>query len=260
MRSPHCVFGNRLIALSICLCALLAFSTTLRASNYTFVLGAVNSSESYLPSGEPGNATAVPVGPYAGVLTNTVNGTTDPNYLFFCITGGNTSNTGNPGYTGSESAPTSTSTEEAAYLASLALSTAVLDKINIVSSNGTSVSLTQTGSMLVSDFVKSVLGPIQMAIWQVMGSLPSEAPWHDGSNDTNAQTDVGLAVAYVTAHPLASSYSNYIIFTPDNTSSQTFIQVPGSVPEPGTMILFGTGVLPLGLGSTRKLLARRRAR
>ena len=258
MRSPHCVFGNRLIALSICLCALLAFSTTLRASNYTFVLGAVNSSESYLPSGEPGNATAVPVGPYAGVLTNTVNGTTDPNYLFFCITGGNTSNTGNPGYTGSESAPTSTSTEEAAYLASLALSTAVLDKINIVSSNGTSVSLTQTGSMLVSDFVKSVLGPIQMAIWQVMGSLPSEAPWYDGSNDTNTLTQ--NFVTQAASGYLGKNYSNYIIFTPDNTSSQTFIQVPGSVPEPGTMILFGTGVLPLGLGSTRKLLARRRAR
>jgi hypothetical protein len=254
MRSPHCVFGNRFIALSICLCAFLAFSTTLRASNYTFVLGNVNSSEYYQPLGEPtiNNHTPqpVPVGPYAGVLTN------DPNYLFFCITGGNTSNTGNPGYTGSEAAPSTIPQEEAAFLASLALSTAVVDQIT-VSSNGTSVSLTPTGSMSVVNFVKNVLGPIQMAIWQVMGSLPSEAPWYDGSNDTNTLTQ--NFVTQAASGYLGKNYSNYIIFTPDNTSSQSFIQVP-SVPEPGTMVLFGTGLLLLGLGSTRKLLARRRAR
>jgi hypothetical protein len=257
MRSPHCVFRNRFIALSICLCALLAFSTTLSANGFTFVLGNVNSSEYYQPLGEPTIGVhvpqPVPVGPYAGVLTN------DPNHLFFCITGGNTSSPGNPGYTGSEAAPSSTSTEEAAYLASLALSTAVLDKI-IVSSDGTSVSLTPASgsTWTVDQFVLKVLGPIQMAIWQVMTSLPGEAPWYDGQNDTNTLTQ-GFVTQAINNHGPATAYSNFIIFTPDNTSSQSFIQVP-SVPEPGTMVLFGTGVLLMGLGSTRKLLARRRAR
>jgi hypothetical protein len=116
--------------------------------------------------------------------------------------------------------------------------------------------------MSVSDFVKNVLGPIQMAIWQVMGSLPGQYPYYDGSNDTNPLTQgpQGFVQQAINNHGPASAYSNFIIFTPDNTCSQSFIQVPSSVPEPGTMVLFGAGALLMALGSTRKLLERRRAR
>jgi len=48
MTSPYCGFTKRLIVLSICLCGLLAFSTTLSANTTTFVVG--KTTRSYTPN------------------------------------------------------------------------------------------------------------------------------------------------------------------------------------------------------------------
>src|ERR1017187_4714287 len=68
------VFRNRFIALSICLCALLAFSTTLSADTYTFVPGVGVSGLSYL--GVSG------IGPYGGTLTDTTTSKVSPDSIF----------------------------------------------------------------------------------------------------------------------------------------------------------------------------------
>ena len=269
MRPPYSVFWNRIIALSICLCALFAFSATLSANTTTFVLGTTNPAEYYLPLGEPtvnGHVPiAAPVGPYAGILTN--NGVVDPDHLFFCLTGGATTYS-NQTYNGTEAPPSGQQQEEAAYLASYMLTLAGQDKIG-VTSNGTSVTLTQLGSMQIGNFVSTVLGPIQMAIWQIMGSLPSQAPYYITQADTNSLTTnfVSLAVTEwnnVLSHasdPFTIAFNaNVMVFTPcASNPGQSFVEVHTlpSVPEPGTMVLFGTGTLLMGLGCARRRFSRR---
>ena len=86
MTAPYCGFTKRLIVLSICLCGLLAFSTTLSANTTTFVVGQDNLGY-YTPNNGSGTTEGanMPVGPYAGVLT--INGQQSSNYLYFCLTG-----------------------------------------------------------------------------------------------------------------------------------------------------------------------------
>jgi hypothetical protein len=261
MTSPYCGFTKRLIVLSICLCGLLAFSTTLSA-NTTFVVGQDNLG-SYTPNNGSGTAEGVsePVGPYAGVLT--INGTVQPNYLFFCLTGNQYLDTTETGSVGSpttsalvtSNVATTQQLEEAAFLASYTLTEAAQDQIILNSTDGATITFSPSAS--TGQFISSVLGPIQDAIWYVMGTLPA-----GDSNILNDPVISGLVTLAQTSY-LNYSYNNVQVFTfvptKDQPTGQSFISVDTlpSVPEPGTMVLFGGGALLMGLGCMRRRMARR---
>ena len=273
MRSQYCGFRNRFIALSICLCALLAFSTALRADSYAFYPG---KGISGLPNYVAGSATVSgsAIGPYAGTLIDTTTSVTSPNQIFFCLTGD--AGYGIPDETGTWAAP-STSTpayEESAYLVSLALGKEVTDIVTLnvlqgstpsgkdsrnyeyVNPTGTYVTKFENGTGSGSGAgVEPSLGQIQLALWDVNGHLPSGITY--SMLDAETQYIIGLATT-VANYSVFNGNSKYMVFT-STSGGQNFMEVP-SVPEPGTMVLFGTGALLLGLGSVRKLLARRRAR
>ena len=269
MRSPSCGFTKRLIVLSICLCGLLAFSSTLSADPATFVVGQDNLG-SYTPNNGSGTneGVSMPVGPYAGVLT--INGKQSPNYLYFCLTGNQYLDSTENGTEASVPASTLATTqqlEEAAFLASLTLTDAAQDKITLTSTNGSTITFTANGSTSTGQFISSVLGPIQDAIWYVMGTLPS------GDSNTTILKDPTIAglVSLAQTNYMNYTYNNDQVFTyvladnqswcPPQTQGQSFISVTPltpSVPEPGTMVLFGAGALLMGLGGIRRRIARRR--
>jgi len=226
----------------------LALGTTLNASTTVFVLGNPTS-ENYLPSGEPTGAVAVPAGPYAGTLTGS------SITLFFCLSG-NLSSNWDTSYDGTDAAPSGTQEEEAAFLASLFLSDAVADGIALntyVASNGYE-SLNETGANL-SNFVNTVQGPITMAIWQVMDSLPSDSPYNISNPDPAAANFVTLAQTDYSSFE-ASPNRNTVVFVPD-TDNQSFVGID-PVPEPGTLVLFGAGAVLLALGRSRRRARRPR--
>jgi hypothetical protein len=262
MTSPYCGFTKRLIVLSICLCGLLAFSTTLSANTTTFVVGQDNLG-SYTPNNGSGTAEGVsePVGPYAGVLT--INGSVQPNYLYFCLTGNQYLDTTESGSVGTpttsalvtSNVATTQQLEEAAFLASYTLTEAVLDHITLKSTDGVHITFTDTsGYTSTGTFISSVLGPIQDAIWYVMGTLPA-----GDSNILNDPVISGLVTLAQTSY-LNDSDNNVQVFTfvptKDQPTGQSFISV-NPVPEPGTMVLFGGGALLMGLGCIRRRMARR---
>ena len=258
MTSPYCGFTKRLIVLSICLCGLLAFSTMLSA-NTTFVVGQDNLGN-YTPVNslsQPVGAN-MPVGPYAGVLT--IDGVQQSNYLYFCLTGNQYLDSTE--YGSEASVPTSTlattqDLEEAAFLASYTLTEAALDQMTLTS-DGHNITFTGNGSTNTGQFINSVLGPIQDAIWYVMGTLPA-----GDSNILNDPVISGLVTLAQTSYK-NYSYNNVQVFTfvPTYNQSQTgqsFLSVDtlSSVPEPGTMVLFGGGALLMGLGCICRRMARR---
>jgi hypothetical protein len=258
MTSPYCGFTKRLIVLSICLCGLLAFSTTLSA-NTTFVVGQDNLGN-YTPVNslsQPVGAN-MPVGPYAGVLT--IDGVQQSNYLYFCLTGNQYLDSTE--YGSEASVPTSTlattqDLEEAAFLASYTLTEAALDQMTLTS-DGHNITFTGNGSTNTGQFINSVLGPIQDAIWYVMGTLPA-----GDSNILNDPVISGLVTLAQTSY-MNYTYKNVQVFTfvPAYNQSQTgqsFLSVDtlSSVPEPGTMVLFGGGALLMGLGCICRRMARR---
>jgi hypothetical protein len=261
MRSPYCVFRNRFIALSICLCALLAFSTTLSANTYQFVPGLGVSGLSYL--GVSG------IGPYGGTLTDTTTGITSPDSIFFCLTGNTTYNsTEHDNQNLGSLAPTTVGQEEAAFLYSLMLSDEVTNTVALsTTGRGNSKTLVVTGTSTNIQLFENDLGPIQMAVWYVMQTLPSAvASWGYSGTDTGIlATSFTNILDYATRQDVFAAAQGYAAFA-NSPRYQVFITSDGgqnfigAVPEPGTMVLFGTGVLLMALGSTRKLLARRRAR
>jgi hypothetical protein len=106
-----------------------------------------------------------------------------------------------------------------------------------------------------------------MAIWQIMGSMPTEAP----NNDPAAQAYVTQAVAAWTS--ILSKPSNSLTQTLNNNvqvftttgggqnfvsaySDPTLITAVAALPEPGTMVLFGTGTLLMALGCVRRRARR----
>jgi hypothetical protein len=172
------------------------------------------------------------VGPYAATLG------TDPNSLVFCLDLHIDTYVG-VGYLGDVSSPHTQLEKEAAFLASYALYLGA-----------------PSGGL-----VDTVEGPISMAIWQLMETMGSTPP------DPAAQPFIQLA---------QSAYSNDLI-TPDFLSgvsiwspnpagsSQRFVtairddsMIRSAVPEPGTLVLLGIGVLLLVV--SRALAIRRRTR
>jgi hypothetical protein len=173
--------------------------------------------------------------------------------LFFCVSGNLESNW-DTSYDGTESAPSTVLQDEAAFLASLFLSDAATDGITLdtsVGSNGYET-LNETGPNL-SDFINNVQGPISMAIWQIMGSLPSGSPYDVTQDDPKAASLVLLAQANY-----STSSSGVLVFVPGASGIQSFIGVSEAVPEPETLFLFGTGLLLIALGCTRRLARRPR--
>ena len=297
MTSSAYGFRRRLITVSICLCVFLAFSATLSANSATFVLGNANSSAENFSTGESLQTKGVPVGPYPGTLSNSsIN-------MFFCITGGYTSNW-DTSYSGNDQ-PANVSAgvpnvgtgvasvqqqEEVAFLASMFLSIAKADGISLVTSvsNGKE-SLTESGSSL-SNFVNTVQGPIQMAIWDIMNNFPTDnynitKPAATGATATLAgematfEADAqkawttllnpNLTLNTTITNLVADFNAHALIFVPTSScpTNQSFVAayydqtlVYDVVPEPGTMVLFGAGGLLMALGCGRKLLAKRRSR
>src|SRR5271157_6100644 len=177
MRSPYCDFKNCLISVSICVCAVLALSTTLSANTVVFQLGSPNS------SGQ--NYQGEPAGPYPGTLIPgrtltpgnytgdyAVTATSLPG-LFFCLDG-DLSTYWSYAYQGTQETlagqgGTNPPEEEAAFLASLMLYDANADGISLnlnPLTSGGGLTFTQSGADL-SDFVNNVEGPISFAIWQI---------------------------------------------------------------------------------------------
>jgi hypothetical protein len=277
MSSPACGFRNCLIALSICLCALLAFSTTLSADTATFVHGQDNLG-TYLPnngSGTPEGVT-MSVGPYAGVLTDTYTNKTSPNYLFFCLTGNNGIQSSEPGTVNSvpnSTLASQTQLDEAAFLASYMLTEVAKDDMTLTSTDGVNITFSANGSTSTAQFISSVLGPIQDAIWYIMKTLPSGDNWtYPTAPNPTVLADIGDPAIFSFVILAQNNYKNYLynnvqVFSANSTCNpngdslcgQNFISVDTltPVPEPGTMVLFGAGVLLMGLGCARRRLAKR---
>jgi hypothetical protein len=200
---------------------------SLQASSLTiFHLGDdPNQVYSFQPIGSHSSVT-LNVGPYSGSLEQ--NGTTVDGY-FFCISYTKTANW-DTSYTGSVVDPSTPKELEAAFLDS-----------QLLSLGGASASL------------GNYLGPISMAIWQIMnpGSVPL---------DPAAQPFVSLAQnAYTSGQLNADMFSNTSIFVPNNPNIQSFMLLTGgglhsspAVPEPGPLVMMGCGMLLIGIVRRRR--------
>jgi hypothetical protein len=118
-------------------------------------------------------------------------------------------------------------------------------------------------AMAVPNKTQAVLIPYQLAIWSVMGSLGGYTGAYNG--DTTAQGYKASAIAAVgdqVKYGINSAFMSTVeIFTPASWvydvngnittigTDQRFIVF---TPEPGTIVLLGTGVLLLALGRIRR--------
>lgn len=165
------------------------------------------------------------VGPYVATLED------DPNNLVFCLDLHINSYV-NTAYAGTLSRPGSQEEKEAAYLAAYSLYL-----------GAPSASLVQT-----------VQGPISMAIWQIMGTLDL-----NGSHtppDPAAAPYIRLAESAYSSGRISDEFlSDVKIWSPaSGVNSQRFITAvrdddlfESTVPEPGTWIFLGSGILLMGL-------------
>jgi hypothetical protein len=271
MHTPNRAVRDRLIALSVGVCGVLAFSTTLSASSTVLTLGNVNYSNGS-PSPQYGG---VYVAPYPGAIEQNGNPASQLIVALFCLDGNKTdyftqSYTGDVQPLSSMPADQLQSLDEAAFLASLLLTDARQQQITIgVSGVGANGLLTQTapgpnGAAAVANFVQTVEGPISEAIWKIMGTqTTADANWY--ATDTLAQQFVAQAESAWTnglADP-SNPYrqwlnQSFMIFIPNGNSKDTQRYIFTVVPEPGTIVLFGTGALLIALGCARRLARRPR--
>jgi hypothetical protein len=102
--------------------------------------------------------------------------------------------------------------------------------------------------------VHAVEGPIQMAIWQIMGTLGST------SADLGAETYVSTAQAAYLSNLITPDISHFSIWAPQHLGdTQRFViavedehMIRSAIPEPGTVIFLGTGVLLMALSRIRR--------
>lgn len=202
--------------------AILLFCHTLQASSITLA------GNPYPNFGYEG----ILVGPYVATLDE------DPNSLVFCLDLHIDTYVNTP-YAGTLSHPRTQAEKEAAFLAAYALHLGA-----------------PSGSL-----VNNVEGPISMAIWQLMGTLATT------SLDPAAAPYIQLAQsAYSSGQISANFLSDVQIWSPAaGVTSQRFITAvrehdmfESAVPEPGTLVFLGTGVLLMAL--SRAIAKRRRTR
>ena len=159
-------------------------------------------------------------------------------------------------------APSTVGQEEAAFLYSLMLSDEVTRSVTLSTiGTGNSKTVVVNGTSTNIQLFEGDLGPIQMAIWYAMQTLPSALAnsWgysngtnHDFSNIKDLATQADMKLAYAGYSAFANSPNFQVFLTAD--CGQNFI---GAVPEPGTMVLFGAGALLMVLGCARRRLSRR---
>jgi hypothetical protein len=254
---------GRLIALCICVCGLVTFSTPLSASSaISLTLGTYNGASPQY-GGEY-------VGPYPGTLGS-------DGGPVFCLDANLTDGFSDT-YGGIEESlgeVNQQDVEESAFLASLMMFDAQEDGIILTpSGSGGSLLLNQTASgyTTVSEFVNNVEGPISWAIWQLMGTLGGVS--ESTSVYNSAQPYVAQANAAYnkvlknSSDPVVAAFdSSVMVFLPtgDSAGTQRFITadldvalIDEAAPEPGTMVLFGAGVVLMILGYTRRLGRRPR--
>jgi hypothetical protein len=250
----------------MCLCVFLAFGATLSADT-SLQLGNANLG-TYTPTVLKGtqtvNGATEQVAPYPGTLT--IGGVVQPYSLFICITGNEAASSTE---SGTVAAPSGQGQEEAAFLDSLLMTDAAADKISIgTTGSGSSkqVTLTQNGTMTTGTFINTVLGPVQVAIWDVMGTLPAGDTKIGTTNVTlNDAATLGFVAQATSAWTSYLNNPSNALTVALNKSFDVFNASSGqsfvfaATPEPGTMVLFGAGGLLLALGCGRKLLAKRRA-
>lgn len=143
----------------------------------------------------------------------------------------------NTTYAGSLSHPTTEAEKEAAFLAAYSLYLGA-----------------PSGSV-----VNSVEGPISMAIWEIMGTL--EQKGNRTVPDPAAARYIQLARSASTSGLISEDFLRKVqIWTPDkDVTSQRFMtavrdddMVENAVPEPGTMLFLGSGILLMVFSRIRR--------
>ncbi len=162
----------------------------------------------------PGNA---PIGPYTGTLNGVPN-------LFSCLDLFKTTYVGVV-YPGTLMAASTVAEKEAVWLTDQEFQ---LLSLSFSTSNDT-----------------ATFGDLNFAIWNIID------PTVDISSLPGAQAYVAGAASFLAAHPLW--VPDHLIFTPDDTSAQSFAVVGSSVPEPGSLMLLGSGAIALAGVLRRRL-------
>ncbi len=176
------------------------------------------------------------VGPYPGSLT-------DSNAVSFFCMDLQLASTFGASYPGTRALPVTAVEKEVAFLAAY--------------------SLWSAANTSHADVVAQLEGPVSFAIWELTGSLGPDAP------DPAAQPLIAMAqAAYARGLITTTFLADTVVFSPTDTSVQRFMGVvynapaveavmsglqSSATPEPGSWILLGLGLVPLGA----RRLARR---
>lgn len=207
------LYTRNFILTAVSTLAILVFCPTLQASSITL-------------TGNPSfDYKGILVGPYAATL--------DPDIktLVFCLDLHINTYVGT-NYQGNLSTPNTPAEEEAAFLAAYSLYLGA-----------------PSGSL-----VNSVEGPISMATWQLMGTLDQNG--NHTLPDPKAAPYIQLAQSAYSSDLITAEFLHSVsIWTPDTgVISQRFItavpnddMIRSAIPEPGTVVFLGTGVLLMAL-------------